>query len=131
MKKMAILGIVIIVLAVIFIGNALQVSTYMETWAVDNLKEPDLEKAAFYNVKYMDLIGNYDRTLELIDKFNLRYEGKSARLPDLLFMTARIYEKKIQPAKVRDVLNLYIEEYPEGKDIIEVKRMLREYKPSF
>lgn len=131
MKKMLIFGIIIVALAVLFIGNAMQVSTFIEDWSVDKLKEPDLEKAAYYNIKYVNLIGNFNRTLELIDKFNLRYEDKSDKLPELLYITALIYEKKLEPVKVRELLSLYIENYPEGKDIAEVKRKLREYKPSF
>ena len=130
MKKMLIFALIIMISAGYIIGDATRISKSMETWAVDNLKEPDLEKASYYNIKYMDMIGNFDRTIELIDKYNARYEGKSAKIPELIFMEAKVYEKKMMPAKVRELLQMYIETYPDQKNIEDAKTMLRENTPS-
>ena len=130
MKKMLIFAAIIIIASGFIIGDALRISKYVETWTVDNLKEPDLEKAAYFNIKYMDFVGNFDRTIELIDKYNTRYEGKSAKIPELIFMSAKVYEKKMQPAKVREILKMYIETYPDQKNIEDAKTMLRENTPS-
>jgi len=131
MKNMLIFAVIIILAAGYIIGDSERISKYIETWSVDNLKEPDLEKSAYLNIRYMDLIGNFDRTLELIDKYNLRYEGKSTRIPEFIFKSALIYEKKIQPVKVREILKMYIETYPDAKNIDEAKTLLRQYSTSF
>jgi hypothetical protein len=131
MKNMLIFAVIIILAAGYIIGDSERISKYIETWSVDNLKEPDLEKSAYLNIRYMDLIGNFERTLELIDKYNLRYEGKSARVPELIFKSALIYEKEIQPVKVRETLKMYIETYPDAKNIDQAKTLLRQYSTSF
>lgn len=131
MKKMLIFGIIIILVAAYLIGDAEKISKYIETWSIDNLKEPDLEQSSYQNIKYVNLTGKYDRTLELIEKFKLRYGDKSSKTPELIFMSALIYEKKINPSAVRDILQSYIEAYPNQKNIDEAKRMLSEYKTSY
>lgn len=131
MKNMLIFAVLIILAAGYLIGDSIKISKYIETWSVDNLKEPDLEKSSYLNIKYMNLIGNFDRTLELIEKYEARYMKKSANIPELVYMTALIYEKKIEPAKVRDILKMYIETYPEQKNIEDAKTKLRDYKTPF
>jgi hypothetical protein len=131
MKNMLIFAVIIVLAAGYLIGDSIKVSKHIETWSLDNLKEPDLEKSSYFNIKYMNLIGNFDRTLELIEKYKARYTDKSANIPELVYMTALIYEKKIEPAKVRDILKMYIETYPEQKNIEEAKTKLREYKTPF
>lgn len=131
MKKMVIFAVIVIIAAGYLIGDSIKVSNFIETWSIDNLKEPNLETASYLNIRYMDMIGNFDRTLELIEKFKKRYDGKSAKIPELVFMSAIIYGKKIQPAQARDTLKMYIETYPEQKNIEEAKRLLSDYKTSF
>ena len=128
MKKMLIFGIILVVAASFFIGDSIRVSNFLETWSVDNLKEPNLEKVSYYNIKYMDMIGNFDRTLELIDKFTKRYADKSPRVPEMVFLSAQIYGKKIEPGKARDTLKYYIDTFPDAKNVEEAKRQLSEYK---
>ena len=131
MKKMVIFAVIIAVAAGYIIGDSIRISAFIETWSIDNLKEPNLETASYLNIRYMDMIGNFDRTLDLIEKFKKRYDDKSAKTPELVFLSAIIYGKKIQPVQARETLKMYIETYPDQKNIEEAKRLLQEYKTSF
>lgn len=106
-----------------------KISNYIEQYSIDKIKDPDLEKITYYNIKYMDLTGKYDRAIELIDKFRLRYDGSPPEeMADVMIMQADMYEAKLNPGKTREILSDYMEKFPGAKNINDVRTRLLELK---
>jgi outer membrane protein assembly factor BamD (BamD/ComL family) len=127
-------GLVIIAALIIFIGGYFilgsdKIGNYIEQYSIDKIKDPDLEKISYYNIKYMDLTGKYDRAIELIGKFRLRYDGSPPEeMADVMIMQADMYEAKLNPGKTREILADYMEKFPNAKNINDVRTRLIELK---
>jgi hypothetical protein len=128
MKGMIIFGIIVVVIGGYFIIGSDKISEIVEKYSVEKIKDPDLEKLSYYNIRYMDFTGKYDRCLELIDKYSQRYEDDGKFIPEILLTQARILELKMQVSKARATYQKYSEKFPNGADIEEVKSKLLELK---
>lgn len=67
-------GLVIIAALIIFIGGYFiwgsdKIINYIEQYSVDKIKDPDLEKISYYNIKYMELTEKNGRAIELMTNF--------------------------------------------------------------
>lgn len=128
-------GLVIAAALVIFIGGYFimgsdKISTYIEDYSLEKIKDPArLEKTSYYNIKYMDLTGKYDRAIDLIDKFRSRYDiNPPEDMADVMVMQADMYEAKLNPGKSREILSDYVEKFPDAKNISEIRTRLMELK---
>ncbi|MGD0565924.1 MAG: hypothetical protein ABSA34_01175 [Candidatus Goldiibacteriota bacterium] len=130
MKGLLITAALVIFIGGYFIMGSDKISSFIETYSLEKIKDPSsLEKTAYYNIKYMDLTGKYDRAIELIDKFRSRYDiNPPDDMADVMVMEADMYEAKLNPGKTREILTDYAQKYPDAKNISEIRTRLIELK---
>jgi hypothetical protein len=131
MKGMAITAVIIILMGTYLVLGSDNVSGIIEKYSVENIKEPGLEKISFYNIQYMDLTGKSGRCLDLIDKYDKKYEDNGKYAANLLLIEAGVRERNMEISRARELYGKYIEKYPDAKDIDNVKEKLKEIKSGF
>ncbi len=128
MKGIFITAGIVLALAGYFLIGSENVSQMLEKYSVEKMKGTDLEDAAAFNIRYMDFTGKYDRCLELISKFNERYEEKSKYLPEFMLTQARILELRLKTAAARDIYQKYVDTYPDAANVNDIKYKIMELK---
>ena len=108
-----------------FVGGAVDMSTKMETYAVQQLKAEKWDDEKFmgnmiFNIKYTMWTAKYDRSLELIEKYKERYEIYE-QLDEVSYLEARTFDRMMEEKPAFGLYKQYIENYPEGKYIKQAK----------
>lgn len=128
MKGMLIAGAIIAFIGGYFILGSESISKLIEQYSVEKMKDPELEKMSLYNIRYMDLTGKYERCMELIDKYNQRYEDEGHFLKELLLTQARIFEIQMNLGKARDTYQKYVDKFPDAENVNDIRRKILELK---
>ncbi|MCE5300721.1 MAG: hypothetical protein LLG37_07630 [Spirochaetia bacterium] len=116
MKGILITAVIIISMGGYLIGMSDRVSDYIEKYAVEKLKEPDIRNVKLFDIKYLEFTAKYEKAMDLTDKFMERYEDSEApEVGDAIYLKGKILDGMLQGKPAGDMYREYIEKYPEGK----------------
>ncbi|MBN2754159.1 MAG: hypothetical protein JXR81_04755 [Candidatus Goldbacteria bacterium] len=135
MKGLGIIAAILIIIAIVFVGNAEEISVKWEEKSRAELQDQALEEALYKNIKYVYTVGKYERTLELVEKYLEAYDiydeydknESSDRIDDVNFFRARTFDRMIDGTKARFAYKAYMERFPNGKNYQEAKDRLMEF----
>ncbi|HRU38672.1 MAG TPA: hypothetical protein P5511_02250 [Candidatus Goldiibacteriota bacterium] len=114
-KQLIIIFLVIVFGASYLIGGSESISEKIEKYLDSNFKyDPEnYEKYSYLNIVYMNLTAKYDRALQLIEKYEARFE-KDEQKAKAQFQRASAYDRKLDGKRARAEYQKYVDLYPEG-----------------
>lgn len=129
LKQLIIIFLIIIFGAAYIIGGSEGISKKIEQFTEDKYKtDPEqFEKYTFMNVTYCDWTAKYTRALELLDKYDLRFD-KDQHREKSYYIRAKIHDHNLDVRKAKDAYKKYMDEFPEGKNFEKVRERYEEIK---
>ena len=125
LKQLVIIFVALLFIAGYGIGASEKVSVFIEDYSLKNMQDPQLEKVHYANIQYCYWTGKNQRTLELIEKYELRYKIFK-KLENLQFLKAKAYDSMANSKKAKEEFQKYIDDYPEGEKTDKAKQRIRE-----
>jgi len=134
MKFLGFIAAILVVIAVVFVGGAENISVKWEEKSRAELKDADLEADLYKNMKYVYTVGKYDRALAMIEKYLETYDvydeydknESSDRIDDMNYYKAMALDRMIKGTEARFAYKAYLERFPEGKNVKDAKDRLAE-----
>ncbi len=134
MKFLGFITAILVVIAVVFVGGAENISVKWEEKSRAELKDADLEAALYKNMKYVYTVGKYERAKQMIDKYLETYDiydeydknESSDRIDDMNYYKAMVLDRMMQGTNARIAFKAYLERFPEGKNVKDAKDRLAE-----
>jgi hypothetical protein len=116
-KPLIIIFAIIAFTAAYIVGGAVTISKKIEQYTEDNYKADPVqyEKYTFINATYCFWTAKYERTLELLDKYDQRFV-KEENKEKAQFLRARTYDSMLEARRAKDEYKKYMDDFPEGKN---------------
>lgn len=129
LKSLIVIFVLIMFAAGYLIGGSESISKKIEQYTEEKYKgDPEqYEKFTFLNATYCNWTAKYDRTLELLDKYDQRFE-KEENKEKSQFLRASAYDGKLLAKAAFDSYKKYIDDFPQGKHIEKAKERYRDLK---
>jgi len=83
----------------------------------------ELEKYSYYNAIYLNVVGKYEKSLELLLKIKEKYQY-SKNMDNYDYYIADNYEKEMKTTQARDIYKQFLVDYPESARLQKVKEKL-------
>jgi hypothetical protein len=117
LKPLIIIFLIIMGTAGYLIGGSKSVSINIENFIEEKYKDDPVnyEKYTFMNAVYCNWTAKYDRALEILDKYDLRFELEENKEKSQ-FLRATTYDNMLSARKARAEYQKYMENFPKGKN---------------
>lgn len=128
-KPLIIILLVLALIATYGIGGAETVSKKIEQYTDEKFKSDaeQYEKYTFINATYCNWTAKYTRTLELLDKYDVRFEKEQYREKSQ-YLRAQTVDAMLNERGAKDEYKKYIDEFPEGKNFEKANERYQELK---
>ena len=128
-KPLIAIFVLLILIAAYGIGGSETISKKIEQYTEDNFKsDPEkYEDYTFKNITYCDWTAKYARALELLDKYDLRFEKEQYKEKSY-YMRAKVLEDNLDDRRAMEAYKKYMDEFPEGKNFEKAKQRYEDLK---